>query len=620
MLSGWAFGQKPLNLNGTWEAGLERRYDRQISVPGLATDPSKVTGGTLWYRRKVDLPAGGWTHATLTLKGARFCPAVYVNGERVFARAGGMANVSGELNHPAVKPGQQIQLEIALLPLDRVEAGDASKTPAADLWRTNVSSSIWDDVELRFHGRASIQNLFGAADLERGRVDVRYRLASHGPAPGDLRIEVSIAGKDGRILGRSTQAVAALSGSVPIQVGDACARWTPETPVLYRIKAALLAGGKAIDTREVSYGHREFRVDGLRFKLNGDPYVLRAGTVVWPRWLRDPEAATLAWDETWFLENVVKQLKSRGANTLRFHLGMPPERFLDMCDREGLAVQAEWSFFHGMKGSYESLLEQWRAWFDACQRHPSVVLLHPWNETDDQAELDLAFKAINEIAREYPPLVIGHRDVIHVHKYWWSLFENLGCYYDSYKQFDKPIMVDEFGGNYLDGEANLGLYPATAGSYLRFLGRGHTREERLEHHSISNARVAEYWRRLGAAGFSPFCILGSREDGNHWYMGPLREGRLKPVWDDLVAAWSPVAASLEIWDRNFLPGQKIEVPLHFFNDGPASAALQCSVRIRNRKTGEYVSGIQAAERLQRFLERGQTGPTRPAGPGRRMVV
>ena len=600
ILPGWGLGQKPLSLNGTWEAGLERRYDREIAVPGLATDPSKITGGTLWYRRNVALPAGDWTHATLTLKGARFCPAVYVNGEKMFARAGGMTRVSGELKHPAVKPGGQIQLEIALLPLDRVDAGDASKTPAADLWRTNISSSIWDDVELRFHGGASIQNLFGTADLDHQRVDVKYRLASHGTAVAGLRLEVSIMAQNGRVVGRASKPVTAPSGNIPVAVGKACARWTPETPALYKIKATLQAGGKALDTREVSYGHRDFRIDGLRFKLNGDPYVLRAGTVVWPRWLRDPEAATLAWDETWFLENVVKQLKSRGANTLRFHLGMPPERFLDMCDREGLAVQAEWSFFHGMKGSYESLLEQWRAWFDACLRHPSVILLHAWNETDDPAELDIAFKALDAIAKDYPPLVIGHRDVIHVHKYWWSLFENLGCYYDSYKQFPKPIMVDEFGGNYLDGDANPGAYPTTASAYLRFLGRGHTREERLEHHAVSNARVAEYWRRLGAAGFSPFCILGSREDGNHWYLGPLREGRLKPVWDDLAASWSPVAASLEIWDRNFLPGQKIKAPLHLFNDLPASSAVACTVRIRNRNTGESVSRIEVVERLQPF--------------------
>ena len=65
----------------------------------------------------------------------------------------------------------------------------------------------------------------------------------------------------------------------------------------------------------------------------------------------------------------------------------------------------------------------------------------------------LAFAAIDDLSKFYPPMVVGHRDVIHVHKYWWSLFENVGLTYDSHEQFDGPIMVDEFGGDYLDPES-----------------------------------------------------------------------------------------------------------------------------------------------------------------------
>ena len=138
-------------------------------------------------------------------------------------------------------------------------------------------------------------------------------------------------------------------------------------------------------------------------------------------------------------------------------------------------------------------------------------------------------EAIKELAVEYPPLVISHRDVLHIHKYWWSIFENVGVYYDSADVFGMPVMADEFGGNYLDGEANPGLYPTVAESFLRFLGGKHTKELRLQLHTEANARVAEYWRRIGAAGFSPFCIAGSPEDGNHHFMGRLEEADPKPV-------------------------------------------------------------------------------------------
>jgi hypothetical protein len=159
------------------------------------------------------------------------------------------------------------------------------------------------------------------------------------------------------------------------------------------------------------------------------------------------------------------------------------------------------------------------------------------------------------------------------------MFENLGLYYDSAAQFDRPIIVDEFGGNYLDGQGNPGGYPTLKESFLRFLGPGHTRALRLQLHTEASSQVAEYWRRLGVAGIGPFCILGSPEDGNHWFMGKLREGVPKPVWSALTAACSPRSCSLEVWDRNFLPGQTVTLPLYFFNNTDSPAQLNASVAV-----------------------------------------
>ena len=64
----------PVSLNGRWEAGDDRRYDRTAEVPGIAADPTRKNDGRLWYRREVTLPEGRWTAATLELCGARFRP------------------------------------------------------------------------------------------------------------------------------------------------------------------------------------------------------------------------------------------------------------------------------------------------------------------------------------------------------------------------------------------------------------------------------------------------------------------------------------------------------------------------------------------------------------------
>lgn len=554
-----------ISLDGDWEAGIDRRYDRTVRVPGLAGDPAVATPGTLWYCRRIELPAGTWTHATLVLNGARFCPSVYVDGQQVSASGGGMTATTHSLGSPSVRPGAQITLEIALCPLDEVEPQDASKIPSADRWRSNVASCLWDSVTLRLHGDAHIDRLL--AWMEGDQVVVRYGIHRHGAIGRQLFLRC----------GEHVHEVDGDQGTFRFAAPD-LPRWSPEYPALCTMEAALVSGNDVLDERRQYVLNRSFAVHDRGFVLNGRPARLRGGTLVWHRWVRDPEGRQLAWDAEWFEKNILLRLKSHGANAIRFHLGMPPEGFLDLCDRHGMMVQAEWHFFHGMEASRQSLLEQWQAWLDLCLRHPSVCILHPWNETEG-LQLARAFGAIEDLAGQYPPLVLSHRDVIHVHKYWWSLFENLGLYYDSAEQFPKPVVADEFGGNYLDGDANPGKYPTVAEAFVRFLGANHTKDLRLQLQSEANSQVAEYWRRIGVAGFSPFCIAGSREDGNHWFLGPLKEANPKPVWDALTAAWSPQSVSLEIWDRNFEPSQPVEVPLHLFNDTGEAGLLKATVRV-----------------------------------------
>jgi hypothetical protein len=572
---------RELSLDGDWRAGLDRHYDRTLRVPGLAGDPAKITPGTLWYKRTVELPAGDWTDATLTLKGARFAPEVYVNGAKVSTAEGGMAATVHRFPLP---PGRSFTLEVALHSLRDLSPKDASAVPGADLWRSNISSYLWDSVVLRLHGQEEIARITPFGDLAQDSVLLRWELKS--PPADKSALSFTLLDEAGtRLVETGPLAVDEVTGSTIFKLQHHIAPWSPEHPQLYRLRSELTVAGRLIDAREQSFGLRSFSVKGLGFELNGEPYHLRMGTVVWHRWTRDPEAAKIAFDPVWFEHNVVQRLKGLGANSLRFHLGLPPEEFLDLADRDGLAVQMEWPFFHGISASPESLAIQWQAWLDTAMRHPSVVLLQAWNETGGDP-VKAAGAVLDTLLQQYPPLVLDHRDVTPVHKYWWSLFENLGLYYDSAAQFGTPVMVDEFGGNYLDGKGDPGGYPATAEAFARFLGRDNTEGERLQLQSDANARVAEYWRRLGVAGFAPFCILGSPQDGNHWFLGPtnVASPTPKPVWAALAAAWAPESLSLELWNRNFLPGDDVRTPLWFFNDSDHDRTLHATVHVLDAAT------------------------------------
>jgi beta-galactosidase len=569
--------ERPQVLNGPWLVkDASGHYTREVIVPGIINDPSKMDDGPVWLKRDVVLPSGDWETVSVLFKGARYNPAVYVNGDKVSFREGGMGPRTHYVEHADLRPGNKVTLEVELMSLADMSEDNASYTPIADHWRSSISAYLWDDVVLEFHRGVAINRMIPFTDIHQDKVDVHVfpKFLHDEVKGGTIRATLS---QNGSVLtsGDASFDQKAEKAIVTVPFDGKVQWWSPDTPHLYDLTIELMADGQTLDQRTYTYGAKEFKLDasGKQFVLNGKPFRARANTVVWPRWVRNPEGYELAWDEEWFEKNIVLRSKALGVNTLRFHLGNAPEKYIDLCNKHGLLVQYEWSFFHGMPATVESLLDQWTDWFDLGVRQASVGLYHPYNETNPEW-LPPAWTAINQIIEDYPPLLIADREVTHVHKYWWSLFENLGLYYDSYEQFPTAIMVDEFGGNYLDANYDYGLYKTVRDTFRRFLGDNETVAQRVKMHTQSNVKVGEYWRRIGAAGYSPFCALGSHEDGSHWFEGDLKEGNPKPVWEALAVIWSPLAASIDLWDQNFVGGQVIDVPVHFINDTAEAVEME----------------------------------------------
>lgn len=580
-MSGDYCAKKEIILNGTWQWGFSRNYDNTCVVPGIITNPKQMSSEELWLKKIVKLPDENFTHATLLLKGARFCPRIYINGDFVSEKEGGMTFTKHLLKHDAVKPGEEIEVEISLQSLKDIPETDASRIPEADWWRSNVSSCLWDDVVLLLHSQVIIEQVTPFTDFENRLLTVFSRI-SFAQKHDEYRLSVSLQNDEGEVIAEHSVLTKTEENRIALNLPNNCKPWFVESGNVYQI-IVTTEYDNIQSQKRVSYGLKDFRVNGKKFTLNNSPVTLRATTIVWHRWVRDEESRLLAFDSQWFEQNIVDRLRQLGGNTVRFHLGIPPEEFLNICDRKGVMVQLEWSFFHGIKGSPQSLLKQWGDFFDLAVVHPCVCIIHPWNETEGE-DLSKAFETIEKLSPLYPPLVISHRDVLHIHRYWWSLFENVGIYYDSAEQFEKPIMVDEFGGNYLDGECNYGGYKKLNESGLRFLGKDHTKKLRLQLHTESNAVIAEYWRRIGAAGFSPFCALGSWEDGNHHFMGPLSYGIPKPVWGACTAAYAPVSVSIELWDRHFACGQNVNATIFLFNETSQTQQITCELYISNVDT------------------------------------
>jgi hypothetical protein len=560
--------QESIDLSGNWKVKVGNQKEKQVSVPGLSGDAKKSE--SVIYKKSVQLPKGKWNRAVLELNGARFDPSVWINDQKISEAEGGMAPVFLPLNSPKIKPGQTVEIEIRLKSLSDISDSNASRIPEADRWRSNISSCLWDKVFLHTYTDVYLERIIPKPHPNKDSISFFMNWNQNPNTKTAEKIELTgLHSKPvfANISRNSTSQILTFAKPKDLMF------WSPDKPNLYQLTFKIYRKTELLDSKSMSWSLKEFKVKNKQFELNGRPFQAKAVTVVWHRWLRDPEGQALGWDTSWFKKNILLRAKDLGANTLRFHLGSPPISFLDLCDRYGMAVQFEWLFFHGMKASRKSLENQWRSWLDLSVRHPSVCMIHPWNETEGK-DLETAWAALNTILPEYPPLVIAERDVLHLHKYWWSMFENLGLYYDDFQQFPMAVMADEFGGNYLDGKNQPGGYKTLKESFLRFCGPRQTEADRTQLHFLSNTKVAEYWRRLDVAGFSPFCALGSWEDGNHWFLDSLKQEKPKPVWDGLSAAYASQSVSLEIWDRNFEPYQEFSCPLHFLNDGPESLKMK----------------------------------------------
>ncbi|MBQ9364077.1 MAG: glycoside hydrolase [Bacteroidaceae bacterium] len=559
-----------------------------------------MNNDTLWYKRTVALPKGKWQYATLELKGARFAPAVFVNGEQVSRTEGGMAPSFHLLQSKAVKPGKTITIEVALTSLKQLPKTDASYIAISDHWRSNISSSLWDDVLLHVHGDVRVEKVVPAADTKKKllNIGVFVEKVESGNRKLDNQAVLSIADCNGKTLLTRVFAWTVGKNRVDINYEGILQEWSPESPKLYQMTITLKRGKKVVEQVRRKLGIKQFEIRGKQFYLNGNPYKLRGGSFTWHRWMRSPEGVQLGHDAEWFRDQLAIRMKGYGANEINFHLGLAPTSYLDVCDSLGLLVRYEWSFFHGVPATEESCREQYARWLASSMEHPCAGYYYPYNETSGK-ELEKAWRALDEVLKDYPQLVMAHRDVMHLHKYWWSIFENLGVYYDNYEQFEKTVMADEFGGNYLDKNGDYGGYPSVVESFLRFCGRDNTKEQRLKQLSLSTGKVAEYWRRTDVAGWTPYTIVSSYEDGNCWFLGDMHEGNPMPVWDAMAAGWSPQAVSMDIWDVNFVPAQTITIPLHFFNDLGESKTMQARLSVLDAK-GNIVSQQIVSEKMPVF--------------------
>jgi hypothetical protein len=383
-----------LNLNGEWQlATTPLDAPQPASFPGRVLVPfplgSSLSGAAetldpterAWYRRAFRVPAE-WHGDRIWLRfGAVDHEArVWVNGTEVGTHAGGYDPFAFDVTDVLRGGGEQ---ELVVAVHDPTDAGTQPRGKQVlrphGIWYT-ATSGIWQTVWLEPVPRLGIDDLRLRPSIAPRQLEVRVQ--GH---LDELQLEAVVEGDEEPIVRRGDA-----TRPLVIPLPDA-ALWSPDQPVLHRLRLRVRDGEQVVDEVESYFGLREVavgKVDGgpPRLLLNGAP-LFQLGTLdqgFWPDGLYTaPTDAALRYD----LE-VTKQL---GFNLVRKHVKVEPATWYAHCDRLGLMVWQDMP--SGDRGigpddadlarSRDSALRYERellAMIDALANHPCIVMWVPFNE------------------------------------------------------------------------------------------------------------------------------------------------------------------------------------------------------------------------------------------------
>lgn len=164
-------------------------------------------------------------------------------------------------------------------------------------------------------------------------------------------------------------------------MGSSPVLWDEFNPNLYKMDLELKSG-EGGDAKQVQFGMREFKTEGLRFNINGRPLFLR-GTLECAIFPKTGYPAT----DTEYWEKIMKSVLSHGLNHIRFHSWCPPEAAFYAADKFGVYLQVECSSWANSGASIGDgkALDQWlyeeaEHILESYGNHPSFCMLAYGNE------------------------------------------------------------------------------------------------------------------------------------------------------------------------------------------------------------------------------------------------
>lgn len=611
-------GRETLSLNGMWEFAASESFERMpvafkasIPVPGLIDLASPATGlppyehKVYWYRRSFKLEEDIAEVALLKIYKSMYHTRVFLNkklvGDNPYCFTPSLFNVRTFLNPKGIDNELIIGVGCYKDLPDTVVNGH-------DYEKVNYIPGIYDKVELQLTGYPYIANIQTAPDLRENKVRIRALLETEEETTGrpgmekgektdhsEIRYfirEVST----GKIVAQGDTAVSGTSFDVKVSV-PGCKQWSPEYPFLYELE--LSTGG---DDKKVKFGMRSFGFDKVKgiALLNGRPYYMRGTNVCINRFYEDSGRAALPWDDAW-VAGLHAKFRSMHWNSMRYSIGIPPERWYEIADSVGFLIQNEFPVWDDMRNVRSpQLVREYTQWMQEQWNHPSVVIWDAQNETVT-AETGKAIREVRQLDLSDRPWDNGWSppqaatDDMECHPYmtynltrskdpdeypWSKIYAGDGMPWDGPnvrsplpdgKKYTNPIVINEYEWAWLNRDGS--PTTLTDSLYHFILGKDLTKEQRFELFGRILSMDTEYWRvHRRCAAVLYFCGLGYSRPGpprgqTSDNFTDVRNLVFEPVFERLMKpAFSPVGLMLDMRKAKYKKNSALTAPVYVIND------------------------------------------------------
>lgn len=430
-----------------------------------------------WYEYvlKEPLPADGM-RTLIKFMAVAWESRVWVNGELAARHRGSFTGFEVDITPYLKAQGPNVIRVLAL--------ADFGEYPMQRVYGKMFSASanmggIIGGVELVRVPAVYVRRSLANVDYAKSKLQLEDWVENTTGKPQRLDIEHQVVDTNGKVVGRG--------GRQQLEVAPGLSRhttaidlhnpphWSPQTPHLLTAYTALHRDGKLTDTHAARFGFRDFSMRDGKFFLNGERIRLYFGNILTYGQFDFSRPADEDRARQW-----LRRQKEQNVNTIRYHMaGIDSDRFLALCDEEGMLVINEWPWFHRVEWSvpegearanfFRNNDAEMAEWLYRDFNHPSNVIWSLANEVWTAAEIPLlehtyaAMAALDTSGR--PKItssgfhsVIRNRqlpsDVIDFHNYsthsdypWGvaqeSLERDFGTLAQLYPQGHGPVIISE---------------------------------------------------------------------------------------------------------------------------------------------------------------------------------